>query len=55
MKVILIPEIVLDAIFKNIEERAKVWKEVCANKPEVLVEHFKLELSRLKESIKEAQ
>ena len=55
MKVILIPEIVIDRAFDNVEKRAEVWKQVCANKPEVLLEHFKLELTRLRNTIKEAQ
>lgn len=55
MKVILIPELLLDQHFDNVLERAKTWQEVCAKKPEILVEHFKLELNRLRTNLKEAE
>lgn len=52
MKVIMTPESVIDRAFDNVMARADVWKQVCANKPDILVEHFKLEIRRLQEEIK---
>lgn len=52
MKVIMVPEAVIDKVFDNVLARADVWKQVCANKPDILLDHFKLELTRLKEDIK---
>lgn len=52
MKVILIPEPLLDAAFDLIMSRVDIWKQISANKPELLTEHFKLEIRRLQEDLK---
>lgn len=52
MKAIIIPEPVLDAAFDLVMMRAKVWKQIAEDKPEVLLEHFKLEIRRLQEDLK---
>ena len=52
MKVIIIPEAAFDKRFEDVLERSKVWREIAGHKSDMLLEHFKLELNRLKEDLK---
>jgi hypothetical protein len=53
VKVILIPEAVMDKAFDAVIERAEVWKQIAANRPDLLLQHFRLEIRRLQEELKQ--
>jgi hypothetical protein len=52
VKAIIIPEPLLDKAFDAVVKRTEVWKQISANKPDLLLEHFKLEINRLREELK---
>ena len=54
MKAIIIPELLLDKAFDNVLGRAQTWREVSGHKSDILLEHFKLEIERLRKDLKEA-
>jgi hypothetical protein len=55
MKVILIPELILDKKFEELERRIDVWVEVYSKRPDLIVQRVKGELTILQNDLKESK